>query len=88
MSRCTIMDENLISQLLVQHDDQKVKDYGVSLAISMVNRLTTEATIPGVHLCTLNLEKSVQRVISELGWSFPNCSKSTNKLITVSFVTK
>ena len=50
----------------------------------MVRRITTEAGIPGIHLCTLNLEKSVQRVISELGWSFPNLSKTaSNKLITV-----
>ena len=67
-----------------QHDDQKVKDYGVELAVKMIARLTTEAKISGVHLCTLNLEKSVQRVLSKLGWGFLNDSKFVNKLITVS----
>ncbi|GJE87071.1 methylenetetrahydrofolate reductase [Phanerochaete sordida] len=65
----------------IRHDDQKVKDYGVKLAIAMIKRLTSEANIPGVHLCTLNLEKSVQRVLEGLGWGAPNFSKITNKLI-------
>ena len=64
-----------------------MKDYGVELAVKMIKRLTTEADIPGVHLCTLNLEKSVQRVISKLGWGFSNDSKFVNKLITVSILT-
>lgn len=53
------------------------------LAIEMIKRLTTEASIPGVHLCTLNLEKSVQRVIEGLGWGMPVYGKVTNKLIAV-----
>ncbi|THG97685.1 hypothetical protein EW026_g4365 [Hermanssonia centrifuga] len=64
----------------IRHDDQKVKDYGVKLAIKMIQRLTTEAEVPGVHICTLNLEKSVQRVIEGLGWSGSSL-KYTNKLI-------
>lgn len=67
-----------------QHDDQKVKDYGVKLAIDMIRRLTTEGKVPGVHFCTLNLEKSVQRVIEGLGWGRQAFTKPTNKLIAVS----
>ncbi len=44
-----------------QHDDQKVKDFGVTLAAKMISRLTTEADIKGVHFCTLNLERSVPK---------------------------
>ena len=68
-----------------QHDDQKVKDYGVKLAIDMIRRLTTEANIPGVHFSTLNLEKSVQRVVEGLGWieRLPSVLKPMNKLIAV-----
>lgn len=61
-----------------------MKDYGVELAVKMIKHLTTEAQVPGVHLCTLNLEKSVQRVIGKLGWSLSIDTKFTNKLIAVS----
>ncbi|KAJ6618807.1 methylenetetrahydrofolate reduct [Mycena sp. CBHHK59/15] len=53
----------------IRHDDQLVKDFGVRLAVEMIRRLTTEGDIPGVHICTLNLEKSVQRVLEGLGWT-------------------
>ena len=49
----------------------------------MIKRLTSEANVPGVHLCTLNLEKSVQRVLEGLGWG-GSTIKITNKLIAVS----
>ncbi|KAG8847860.1 hypothetical protein FRB96_001375 [Tulasnella sp. 330] len=55
----------------IRNDDQKVKDYGVELAISIVNSVISdnEIDVLGVHLCTLNLEKSVRRVLDGLGWS-------------------
>ncbi|SCZ97700.1 BZ3500_MvSof-1268-A1-R1_Chr4-3g07385 [Microbotryum saponariae] len=52
---------------LIQHDDQSVKDYGVRLAVSMMRELW-QAGIRGYHLCTLNLEKSVSRVLEQLDW--------------------
>ncbi|KAK4053101.1 methylenetetrahydrofolate reductase 1 [Microbotryomycetes sp. JL201] len=54
----------------IQHDDASVKDYGVNLAVSMMQRLYQEG-ICGFHLCTLNLEKSVTRVLHQLGWVKP-----------------
>lgn len=52
----------------IRFDDAAVKDYGVQLAISMVGRIYLETDIRGFHLCTLNLEKSVRRVLEGLGW--------------------
>ncbi|GAA6026943.1 hypothetical protein JCM8097_005983 [Rhodosporidiobolus ruineniae] len=51
----------------IQHDDAAVKDYGVQLAVRMMRTLY-ENNIRGFHLCTLNLEKSVTRVLEQLGW--------------------
>jgi methylenetetrahydrofolate reductase (NADPH) len=68
---------------LPQHDDQKVKDYGVSLAVKMVRRLVDEGGLQGFHFCTLNLEKSVERVLENLGWT-PRHARVQNKLIAVS----
>jgi methylenetetrahydrofolate reductase (NADPH) len=48
-----------------------VKEYGITLAVDMIHRLTTEGGIRGVHFCTLNLEKSVQRVLENLQWTVP-----------------
>ncbi|BGP13977.1 hypothetical protein JCM10213_005562 [Rhodosporidiobolus nylandii] len=51
----------------IQHDDAAVKDYGVNLAVKMMRALF-EQGIRGFHLCTLNLEKSVTRVLEKLQW--------------------
>ncbi|KAL4244857.1 methylenetetrahydrofolate reductase family protein [Abortiporus biennis] len=76
----TKVPHSVMSDLVpIRHDDQKVKDYGVELAIKMIHRLTTEGKVPGVHFCTLNLEKSVQRVIEGLGWA--SGQKLANRLI-------
>ncbi|KAF9520531.1 hypothetical protein BS47DRAFT_1287077 [Hydnum rufescens UP504] len=62
------------------NDDQKVKDYGVELAIETCRRLTTEGGLGGVHFCTLNLEKGVRRVLEGLGWSHQSV-QVVNKII-------
>jgi methylenetetrahydrofolate reductase (NADPH) len=48
----------------------------------MIRRLTTEGGVPGVHFCTLNLEKSVQRVLEGLQW-IEAVTARQNKLIAV-----
>ena len=50
-----------------QNDDSAVKEYGIDLAVSMMRVLRKEG-IRGYHLCTLNLEKSVTRVLEKLDW--------------------
>ena len=70
----------------MQHDDQKIKDYGVKLAIEMIRKLT-QGGIRGVHFCTLNLEKSVQRVLEGLAWAGGDESlRLANKLISVRYL--
>jgi methylenetetrahydrofolate reductase (NADPH) len=66
-----------------QHDDRLVKDFGVDYAMQMIQRLTTEGSVAGVHFCTLNLEKSVQRVLEGLGWVASRAPQH-NMLIVVS----
>ncbi|KAG9044231.1 hypothetical protein FS837_008589 [Tulasnella sp. UAMH 9824] len=55
----------------IRNDDQKVKDYGVELATTIVKSITEDTSlgIRGVHFCTLNLEKSVRRILDALGWT-------------------
>ncbi|KAF9014000.1 methylenetetrahydrofolate reductase-domain-containing protein [Cyathus striatus] len=65
----------------ISHDDQLVKDFGVTLAVEMIQRLATEGSVPGVHFCTLNLEKSVQRVLETLQWTGVVHTTLPNKLI-------
>ncbi|KAJ8594278.1 methylenetetrahydrofolate reduct [Rhizopogon salebrosus TDB-379] len=62
------------------HDDQLVKDYGVRLAVDIIQKITSTGKIKGVHLCTLNLEKGVQLVIEKLQWA-GGSPKAKNKLI-------
>ncbi|KAN0064945.1 methylenetetrahydrofolate reductase 1 [Thecaphora frezii] len=52
----------------IKSDDARVKEYGVALSIHMIARIYLESDIRGFHLCTLNLEKSVERVLEGLGW--------------------
>ncbi|KAK7467440.1 methylenetetrahydrofolate reductase 1 [Stygiomarasmius scandens] len=71
----------------IKLDDQLVKDYGVQLAVDMIRKITTECDVPGVHLCTLNLEKSVQRVLEQLQWTGVS-HPFQNKLISEEAVTE
>lgn len=83
-SRCVILTTAHHRHLiLVQHDDQLVKDYGVKLATNMIRKLVAGG-IDGVNFCTLNLEKSVQLVLEELQWSVQHDDQHGNKLINVS----
>ncbi|KAG9323908.1 hypothetical protein KVV02_006274 [Mortierella alpina] len=54
----------------IKTDDQKVKDYGVELAASIIQRLLS-AGITGFHICTLNLEKSVRLILERVGFVSP-----------------
>ena len=65
-----------------QHDDRLVKDYGVKYAIETVQKIWAAGDIQGFHFCTLNLEKSVQRVLEGLQWT-GSPENPTNKLIVV-----
>ncbi|KAF8163498.1 methylenetetrahydrofolate reductase-domain-containing protein [Crassisporium funariophilum] len=73
--------ESLSAKLAeLSHDDQLVKDFGVNLAVDMISRLRLEGGINGFHFCTLNLEKSVQRVLESLTWAGVSAS-ALNRLI-------
>ncbi|KAN0140910.1 Methylenetetrahydrofolate reductase domain containing protein [Lactarius tabidus] len=50
----------------IKNDDQKA-EYGAPLAIIMVRRLVDEGGLRGFHFCTLDLEKSVERILANLG---------------------
>lgn len=61
-----------------------MKDYGIDLAIKMIRRLTNEGGVSGFHFCTLNLEKSVRRVLEGLEWIGDNQrTMEQNRLIAV-----
>ncbi|KAF8599080.1 MTHFR-domain-containing protein [Ceratobasidium sp. AG-I] len=65
----------------IKHDDQLIKEYGVKLAVSMIKNILSEGDVKGVHFCTLNLEKSVRRILDELHWTNAP-THATNQLIT------
>ncbi|KIJ35692.1 hypothetical protein M422DRAFT_113291, partial [Sphaerobolus stellatus SS14] len=64
----------------IKHDDQKIKDYGIELCINMIRRLYQEGHIQGYHFCTLNLEKSVRKVLEGLQWIGDGQKPAENKL--------
>lgn len=51
----------------IRDDDRQVKNYGVDLAISMCTRLIASGLVPGLYFYTLNLERSVRRVLGQSG---------------------
>lgn len=71
LCKATVPSEVLQALEPIRFDDAAVKAYGVQLSIKMIARLYLEADIRGFHLCTLNLEKSVRRVLEGLGWVAP-----------------
>jgi methylenetetrahydrofolate reductase (NADPH) len=83
---CEYSDHAAHSPLIgEQHDDQLVKDYGVGLAVDIIRKITSTGKIKGIHLCTLNLEKSVQLVIETLQWA-GGSPEVKNKLIAASLI--
>jgi methylenetetrahydrofolate reductase (NADPH) len=58
-----------------QHDDAAVKDYGINFAVKMMRALF-ENGVRGFHLCTLNLEKSVTKVLEALEWVEPGATRT------------
>ena len=69
MCKTFIPDKVLESLDPIKGDDAAVKDYGVTLAAEMIQELWKKGGVRGFHFCTLNLEKSVHRILDELGWS-------------------
>lgn len=67
---CKVQVPQLILDALepIKSDDAAVKEYGVSLGIHMIGRIFLESDIRGFHLCSLNLEKSIERILDGLGW--------------------
>ena len=67
---CKVQVPQLILDALepIKSDDAAVKEYGVSLSIHMVGRIFLETDVRGFHLCSLNLEKSIERILEGLGW--------------------
>ncbi|KAF9187149.1 hypothetical protein BGZ51_001531 [Haplosporangium sp. Z 767] len=64
----------------IKNDDQKVKDYGVELASSIIKRLL-DSGILGFHICTLNLEKSVRLILERVGF-VPTAAKQQQQQLT------
>ncbi|KAI9497312.1 methylenetetrahydrofolate reductase-domain-containing protein [Zychaea mexicana] len=52
----------------IKADDQKVKDYGVDLAVDMIRQIRDGGCgISGIHISTLNLERSAKLILEKLG---------------------
>ncbi|EFP89813.2 uncharacterized protein PGTG_15769 [Puccinia graminis f. sp. tritici CRL 75-36-700-3] len=65
----TNIPESIHSKLIpIKGDDQAVRDYGVELSTQMIKRLQVNG-FKSFHLCTLNLERSITRLVNQLGWS-------------------
>eukprot|EP00296_Roombia_truncata_P000220 JP435885.1.p1 GENE.JP435885.1~~JP435885.1.p1 ORF type:complete len:304 (-),score=141.86 JP435885.1:279-1190(-) len=51
----------------IKDDEEAVKAYGVKLGIEMCKKILDAGVSPGVHMYTLNLEKSVVKILEGLG---------------------
>ncbi|WRT70575.1 methylenetetrahydrofolate reductase [Kwoniella shivajii] len=82
LTKCPV-PESISSDLLpISSDDSAVKKYGAELATKMVQRILDSKLVPGIHFCTLNLEKSVRTILENLKWtssSSPNQSSPLSR---------
>lgn len=67
---CKVRVPQLILDALepIKSDDAAIKAYGVSLSIHIIGRIFLETDVRGFHLCSLNLEKSIECILEGLGW--------------------
>jgi len=64
----TKVNEHVFEMLLpVKDDDEAVKTKGVELAVEMCQQLLREGYCDGIHFYTLNLERSVRRILDDMG---------------------
>ncbi|WVQ63161.1 methylenetetrahydrofolate reductase [Kwoniella botswanensis] len=69
LTKCPV-PESISSDLLpISSDDSSVKKYGAELASKMVKQILDSGLVPGIHFCTLNLEKSVRTILENLNWT-------------------
>lgn len=69
----------------IKGDDQAVRDFGVELSTQMIKRLQVNG-FKSFHLCTLNLERSITRLVNQLGWSpqeIKNCQPLLGPSVTI-----
>ncbi|WWD20602.1 methylenetetrahydrofolate reductase [Kwoniella shandongensis] len=69
LTKCPVPDAIMAELEPISSDDAAVKKYGAELATKMVSQILGSKLVPGVHFCTLNLEKSVRTILENLGWS-------------------
>ncbi|KAI9022271.1 methylenetetrahydrofolate reductase-domain-containing protein [Phycomyces nitens] len=50
----------------IKTDDEKVKEFGVELAVKMISELHTKHNISNFHISTLNLERSTRLILQKL----------------------
>ncbi|GMH52474.1 hypothetical protein TrLO_g7807 [Triparma laevis f. longispina] len=65
---CKTKVSSNITEMLeaVKDDDEAVKTKGVEIAVDMCQKLLREGYCDGVHFYTLNLERSVRRILEKL----------------------
>ncbi|KAG2433005.1 hypothetical protein HXX76_008732 [Chlamydomonas incerta] len=51
----------------IKDNDEAVKNYGIELGVRMCRQLLASGECPGVHMYTLNLEKSAVAILEQLG---------------------
>jgi len=78
LTKCAVPESIMNDLLPIKADDAAVKNYGAKLATQMVQRLIDSKLVPGVHFCTLNLEKSVRTIMENLEWNFKRPVSATS----------
>ncbi|KAI7898172.1 methylenetetrahydrofolate reductase-domain-containing protein [Cokeromyces recurvatus] len=66
----------------IKSDDEKVKEYGVQLAVSMIQRLYKEEGICHFHISTLNLERSTRLILEALQIHKPKEKEYSNRILS------
>eukprot|EP00963_Diacronema_lutheri_P008454 scaffold752_cov322-Pavlova_lutheri.AAC.51 len=77
----------------IKDNDEAVKAYGVQLAVDMCRRILDSGASPGVHLYSLNMDKSVMAIVEQLHltgeskiqrplpWRPPTSTKRTGEMV-------
>lgn len=81
LTKCPVPDSITSDLQPISSDDAAVKRYGAELATKMVNQIIESGLVPGVHFCTLNLEKSVRTILDNLGWSATSKTSASDGVV-------
>ncbi|KAI8451614.1 methylenetetrahydrofolate reductase-domain-containing protein [Phakopsora pachyrhizi] len=66
----------------IKTDDRAVGEYGIKLSLEIIREIQSKLSVKSFYLSTLNLEKSITKLVDHLGWNLRTETTASSDLQT------